>query len=899
MNADPWWRRYWRSLGFGPEVAEELDFHVDMITRELIAKGMAPDAARAEATRRFGDSGRVQAQLESIERRRGRRLRIGLWLEELVADVRYGIRGLIKKPGYTAAAVVSLALGIGAATVVFAIVDAWMLRPLPVSRPERLIAIGASTPAASDIVLPTVALPTVRELAARRDLFEDVAAWRLEILSVRPATAELASLGFVLSTTGNYFDLLGVKAAVGRVFSETDARERTPVVVLDHAYWTSRLGADPSVVGRPILLNGRPFTVIGVAEARFRGTEHLLSVDGYITTGSDGILDPSYAAIDTDHDLAYFQAIARRQVGTSVGAIRSALAVESARLAAVHPTLEDGYRLEAFPEQEARPNLSAAGRTTVAGLALLVLAALVLAIAAVNVTNLILTRASGRQEEVAVRLALGASRWRVARQMLTESALLGLLGFVGAWGLAQLAVDSLKRMVMASTVPLRLSFAIDTRILIAALAVALGAGLVSGVGPALVASRGVQRTLRRSGRGGLGGLGGRFRSGLLVAQVAASFVALVAAGLFLESVRRVGTIQLGMNPERVVTGTFQATQGHFSQEEAPRVFERIAAALRDRPGIEAVSIATVAPLTTGGRILNVHLSEPTTGTDSRGVTTAVSTAVDPAYFEVMGTPIIQGRAFTLRDDSLAAKVAIINEEAARRWWPGADPIGRQIRFSADGPPVEVVGIVPTGRYLVITEAPRPLVMTPLAQQTFSFGAVLVKSRLAPAATEIAIREAAASVHPDLVPFALAPLETTIRNGPNGLLPLRFGSMLTTAIGVLALILTVVGLYGVLAYSVSQETREIGVRMALGADRRAIIGRVLKRGGRLLGIGVVLGAGIALLGTRLLATLLVGVSTSDVGIYLLVGGLLVVIGVVAAYLPARRAARLDPVRALRE
>ncbi len=899
MNADPWWRRYWRSLGFGPEVAEELEFHVDMIARELIAQGMTPDAARAEAARRFGDSGRVQAQLETIERRRGRRLRIGLWLEELVADVRYGIRGLIKKPGYTAAAVVSLALGIGAATVVFAIVDAWMLRPLPVSRPERLIVIGASTSTGGNVVLPTVALPTVYELAARRDLFEEVAAWRLEIPSVRPANAELASLGFLLSTTGNYFDLLGVKAAIGRVFSEADARERTPVLVLDHAYWISRLGSDSSVVGRPILLNGRPFTVIGVAEARFRGTEHLLPIDGYVTTGSDGILDPSYAAIDTDRDMAFFQVIARRKVGTSVDAIRSALAVESARLATIHPTLPDGYRLAAFPEQEARPNLSAAGRTTVAGLALLVLAALVLAIAAVNVTNLILTRASGRQEEVAVRLALGASRWRVARQMLTESALLGLLGFVGAWGLAQLAVGSIKRMVMASTVPLRLSFAIDTRILIAALVLALGAGLVSGVGPALVASRGVQRTLRHSGRGGLGGLGGRFRSGLLVAQVAASFVALVAAGLFLESVRRVGTIQLGMNPERVVTGTFQATQGHFSREEAPRVFERIAAALRDRPGIEAVSVATVAPLTTGGSALNVHLSEPTTGTDARGVTAAVGTAVDPGYFALMGTPIIEGRAFTLRDDSLAAKVAIINEEAARRWWPGANPIGRQIRFSADGPPVEVVGIVPTGRYLVITEAPRSLVMTPLAQHTFTFGAVLVKSRLAPAATEIAIREAAAAVHPDLVPFALAPLETTIRNGPNGLLPLRFGSMLTTAIGVLALILTVVGLYGVLAYSVSQETREIGVRMALGADRRAIVGRVLKRGGRLLGIGVVLGAVVALLGTRLLATLLVGVSTSDVGIYLLVGGLLVVIGVVAAYLPARRAARLDPVRALRE
>lgn len=899
MRPDRWWRRYWRSLGFGPEVAEELAFHVEQITADLIARGMPADEARREAARRFGDQRQVQAQLESIERGRGRRLRLGLWFEELWADLRYGVRGLLGRPGYAAGAAVSLALGIGAATVVFTIVDAWMFRPLPVERSERLVLVGAKNPSVGTIAFADLSLPTVEDLSRRSDLFEEVAAWRLHNLAVRLPDADHAALSFVQSTTANFFDLLGVRVTAGRLYSEADAAERASVIVLGHAFWQKNLGGDRNIVGRSILLNGVPFTVIGITAPEFFGTEHIVTVDGYIPTSSEGNLAHEYARLESERVLGGFIAVARRRAGTTMASLQSALDVESARLTAAYPALPQGYQLVAVPEVHARPSISVAGQARAGGLVLLALAALILATAAVNVTNLILTRASGRQEETAVRLALGASRWRIVRQLLTESALLGLLGLAGALGLAALALRALDSLTAASNFPLRLGFAIDARVLAASLLVALAAGVLSGVGPALVTSRRIQATLRRAGRDGLGGLGGRFRSGLVVVQVAASFLVLVAAGLFLQSVQRASTMPLGMRPERVMTGMLQGTQARLTPATSTAAFERIALDLRDRPGVEAVSLATSIPISPGGgAFADVFLSEPPAGARPDGSVSVMRNAVDAAYFDVMGISVSAGRAFTAADDSLAPPVAIVNEEAARLWWPGADPIGRQIRLSSDGPPVQIVGVVPTGRYLMIMESPRPYLMTPLAQTPFTVGVVLVKSRLTPAAAEQAIRTAAAAIHPDLVPFGLATMDRII-GGVNGLLPLRFGSSMTATIGILALVLTVLGLYGVLACTVIQQTREIGVRMALGANPAGIVKRVLLQGGRLVAVGLLVGALLAVGVTRLLAGLLVGGGVASTPVFVGVGFLLVSIAGAAAWLPARRAARLDPVRALRE
>jgi putative ABC transport system permease protein len=906
MREDRWWRRYWRSLGFGKEVAEELEFHVDLITKDLIATGMAPADAAREAARRFGDRRALQTRLESVERKRGRHLRLTAWAGELLADLRYGVRGLFKRPGYSVAASLSLSLGIGAATVVLSIVDAWLFRPLAVGRPERLILLGATYPAIGSIVVPGLSLPMVSDLRQRKDLFDEVAAWQFTMGSIRHPNAERSTSAFIIGATGNYFDFLGVRAAIGRTFSQADASERSPVVVLSHQFWKSQFAGDSSLIGKSILIASSPFTVIGVTPPEFTSTEHLISIDAYVTTGVQGIIDVRTATAETDYGAVIYQAIARQRANRSLDQIRAALDVFSGQLAAASPSIPAGYRIRAYPERLARPIISAAGVTEVAGLAILGLAALVLTAAAVNVTNLILARASTRHEEIAVRLALGASRARVVRQLLTESALLGILGFLGATLVARLAVGAIARMPASTAIPLRLDFAIDGRILGMTLAVAVIAGLISGLGPALIASRSVQGTLRRAGRGGLGGQGGRLRSGLVVAQVAASFLVLVAAGLFAMSVRRASQVQLGMDPRGVSIASIDASQIRLDGRSSSKVFERMALLLREVPGIDSVAVSSAMPLNAGGSgdFLEVQLPDSSVSTDGKGSVTAMSYGVDPSFFGVMGIPIRAGRGLTIDDDSAAARVAVVNEHAAKIWWPGQDPIGRRFRIASRGttqgpsPWIEVVGVIPTGPYLLITEAPRPFIAMPMAQYPFNLGVVSARTSLDRAGFENAVRTAAASISPDLAPFGIEAVERLVRNGVNGLLPLRFGSWLTTAIGALALVLTVVGLYGVLAYSVQRETREIGVRMALGAEPAAIVGRVLRRGGRLVGGGIVIGAGLALAGAPVVRNLLGGVPAAEVWIYGMVALVLIAIAAGAAFLPARRAARLDPVRALR-
>ncbi len=898
MKDDPFWRRYWRSLGFGREVADELQFHVDLLTKDLIAGGMEPAAAAQEAARRFGDQRRVQADLETIERRRGRRMNVRLFVSELWSDIRYGARGLLKRPGFTIAAALSLGLGIGTATVVLTIVDNWLLRPLEVPAAEELVVAGASLKAFGSIPIAVVPTPALTEMAARTDLFQSVGGWYLQTVGMKLGESK-SRMAFLLATTGNYFDLLRARPVLGRTYSEADDRERTQVVVLNDQAWRQQFAADPGVVGRTVMLNGLPFTVIGVLPPSFRGTEALLEVVGFVPSGAP--LGEEIADLATSWKNGRNTMIARRQPGQSIGQIRAALEVMNANMVKAHPEIPDGFHLVAYPETRARPTISSTGFVPTIAAILSALAALVLAVACANVANLILARASTRATELAVRLALGASRRRLIQQLLTESMLLGLGGLLIASALGTAAVRGLSAISLNGAVPISLHLGVNPQVLLMAAAVALGAGLLSGIGPALLASRGqLHDSLRQAGRSGLSGRGRHFRGALVVGQVAVALVVLVCAGLFVQSSRRAANVDIGFQPNAVIIAHLEAKHSRYTLEQAGPIFDRVVRRVREMPGVVAADWSESMPVsgTGGGRVVDVYTGTGGGQVDRKGAQGMMTNAVGPDHFTALGLRLRAGRLFTPGDTSAAHPVVIVNQHAAEELWPGRDPVGQILRLGADAPPADVVGVVNDSRIMFLGESPKSVLYRPWAQAPTTWAHLAVRMASVDPSAPARLGEVIASVDPLLTPQGISWYDRVIHDGANGLAGIRLGATMGGVIGLLALILAVVGLYGVLTFSVTQETREIGVRLALGAEPGAIVRRVLVQGARLVGIGVVIGLAVALLVTRALGGLLIGVRPTDVEVFTFVAVGLVAVALVAAFLPARRAARMDPVGALR-
>ena len=905
MNHDPVWQRYWRYLTarFRGEVQEEVDFHIAQRARELEGQGLSPEAARREAERRFGDAGKVRSRLEQIERQRGRRLTRMFGFDELKQDLRYGVRGLLKRPAFTLVAATSLALGLAVVTVVLSLVDSWLLRPLPVQHGAELVVIGGRNRATGPMASNLISLPTARDIQARKDLFQDAAAVTFTVAAARRPEAEQGRRSILLITTGNYFTVLGVPAALGRLYTPDDAHRREPVLILSYHTWESEFGSDPAVIGSPVYLNTVPYLVIGVTAREFHGTEHVFEAWGFVPSGTIGALDPTMAGVEERRGAVGFKVFARRQPGVSIQEIRSGLDVLSQQLTAAYPELEEDYRLAAFPESRARPTLEASLALPPAALVFSGLALMVLLTATVNATNLILARGSSRQTELAVRQALGASRLRVIRQMVTETMLLALLALGGGWLLARLAVGALVSIpIMALDLPVRWGISIDWRIFGLAALISLAVGLLAGIGPAIAVSRfDLQHRLREGSRGTFGKRGQRARSALVALQVAASMVVLVTAGLFAASQRQAARIDLGFQPHHVLTFGLDASLAHYNEPRARAAFDRVELAIQALPGVRATAWANSIPIASGrsvGGVADVE-TEATTQTSRKGTLSILTSAVSPGFFEVLRMPILEGRAFLPTDDSTHARVVIVNRRAADILWPGRSPIGQRIKLTRDGPPVEVVGVVQTSRYILIGEAPRPYLYLPLAQAYAPGVFLYARTERDPAQLVAQVPKAVAAADRDLVPFAVTTMDDGIEGSLGGMLTLRLGSAMASAIGALALILTCVGLYGVVAYSVAQRTREIGLRMALGATRWRVLRSILLQGGRLAAIGIAIGVAFALLTTRALAGLVVGVNVTDASIFLAVATALALVTLGSAYLPARRAARIEPVTALKD
>jgi len=548
-----------------------------------------------------------------------------------------------------------------------------------------------------------------------------------------------------------------------------------------------------------------------------------------------------------------------------------------------------------FLESRARPNLPSAGGMFAASVAAAILALLVLLTAAVNATNLILARGSTRATELAVRQALGASRGRLVSQLLTETLLLALLALAGGWGLARLAVGALTSIPLAmDDLPLSFGIQLDLRVFGMTVAVTLLIGLVAGVGPALSASRfALQQRLREGGRAGLTRRGRRARSALVVAQVAASLVVLVCAGLFLASAKQAGKVDLGFRSDHLLTFGVDAGLAHYDQSTARAAFERIERAVAEVPGVRSVAWANSVPIKRGAGGMSEAKGD---GDATVGLMTA---AVGPRYFDVMEMPVVEGRGFELTDDSTRAGVVVVNQRAAANLWPGKSAIGRVIRLDRTGPPLEVIGVVEDSKYLFISEAPRPYVYLPLAQNYAPTVFLHVRTTVDPAGLIVPVRSVVASIDKDLSPFAVESMDEILETSPNGIMLFKLGAGFATAIGLLALGLTLAGLYGVIVFSVAQRTREIGLRMALGATSGTVVRSILADGGKLALAGIALGTVAAVLVSRMLGGLLIGSRATDAVIF---GAVAVGLGLAAlfsTYLPARRAARIDPVKALNE
>jgi predicted permease len=819
-------------------------------------------------------------------------------MENLWKDLRHAFRMLIKSPGFTLVAVLALGLGIGANTAIFSVFNGMLWRPLPVKDPQNL-ALLASKSRSVDFPL-NLSYADFQDYRQLKAVFSDVIAYTPTPVNFgaegRPerAWAELVS--------GNYFSMLGLEAVRGRTFSPDEGwvAGKDPLMVLGYKFWQKRFGGDPGVIGQTVQVNQHAFTIIGVAPEKYRGAYYFLEPDFYIPITTIGLLDPSQSDDLNKRSAAYLRAMARLQPGvTPMQAMAAAQSLDH-RLEQDYPDSHKGLSLLVMRELEARPEPGFGGFMSTAVIIFMMLVGLVLLIACANVANLILARANGRRKEFATRTALGASRWRMIRQLLTETLLLSIFG--GFLGLlfARWAGMALMSIRIPSDVPIRLfDLRMDWRIFSFAFLAALMTGLIAGLVPSLQASRtNLADVLKAGGRSGGSSAGHhRFRNALVISQVAVSLLLLACAGFFIRSLQNSAHMDMGFRVDQTLMLSVDLGLQGYSEERGQQFYKQISERVRALPGVRDASVASYIPMGYENSLVNLF-PEGQAIDDKSKTETAWDDMVQPNYFRTAGTPVIQGREFTEADSATAPRVAIINDTFAKKLWPGQDPTGKTFRTEKNGPPIQVVGITKTGKYLFLYETPQLFVYFPMAQRYNSTASLLVYSQSDPQQLVSAVREQVRQLDAGLPVFAVTTMDAHVQYG-KPLLPARLGAMLVGAFGVLGLVLASVGVYGVVSYSVSQRTQEIGIRAALGAQSSQVLRMVLKQGMMMALIGTGVGIVLSFLLFRGLATVLYGVKSTDLLTLSAVSALLLGVAFVASYIPALRATHVDPVVALRE
>ena len=813
-------------------------------------------------------------------------------MDILSQDLRYALRRLARSPGFTLVAVLSLALGIGANTAIFSVVNSLLLRGLPVEAPEELVEIYQSE---DDYAYLTLSYPDYADLRDSNEVFSDVVAYYLFMAMTDRDDGSEATLSNMEVVTGNYFSMLGVRPVLGRGFlPEEGATPGThPVMVLGHGYWQSEFGGDPGVMGTSVRLNGHVFTVVGVAPESFKGMYPGLVPDFYVPMMMSDELEFVSGSRFERRGTRNLFAKGRLRPGVTVEQARDAVLAFSMALAEEYPDTNEGRLMTILPSEDVsvHPFVDKA-LVPVAGL-LLTVVGLVLLIACANLASFLLARAADRQKEIAVRLALGARRGTLVRQLLTETVLLAGLG--GATGIvvAKWTIAALLSFQPPIPIPINLDITIDRQVLLFTLGISILAGMFFGLVPALQSTKpDVAPTLRDEGR--TTGSRGRFnlRNSLVVAQVALSLVLLIGAGLFVRSLQKAQAIELGFysGPAAIVWPNLEMSG--LSEEEG-RAFQL---ELKDRlsaiPGVTGVAMASRIPLGANIRTMGVLPEgvEPLPDRDSYDVD---ATNVGDDYFEAMDVPLLRGRAFSAGDGAESTPVVIVSEAFARRFWPGEDPIGKTVEVR--GRTLEVVGLARDSKVRTLGEERRPYIYF-TARQSYDPGLMYVVRGGGSASQMVAqSRAALKELRPGLV---ILDIMTMTEHLAFMLFPPRMAALLLSVFGGLALSLSAIGLYGLVSYAVARRTREVGIRMSLGADAGSVTRMVVGGGMRLVIVGSVIGLAISGAVTWLISGFLYGIEATDVATFLGIPVLLIGVALLAAYVPARRASRVNPVEALR-
>ena len=817
-------------------------------------------------------------------------------METLWQDLKFGARALIKNPGFTAVAIITLALGIGVNSTVFSIVNAYLFRPLPVKDPHQLVAMGTKD---NTMEIPyELSFPNYTDLRDRSEVFSDVIAYENDAFNL--AVDNQAERTFAELVTGNYFSMLGVDAVIGRTFTAEEGRVpgAQPVVVLSYPYWQRRFGGQESVIGRTVKLNGIPFTIIGAAPQSFKGTESVLALDLYVPLGTKDRLYPRTGGRFDNRGDSEFRVLGRLKPGVTLDQARAAVNVLASQLEQEYPLTNKGLTFAMELETHSRPVISIAESVPRIAGVFMALVALVLLIACANVANLMLARAAARQKELAIRIALGASRARVVRLLLSESILLAIAGGLVGWLLSFWAIDWLAHIKLSTDAPIRFDIGADWRVQLFSLGIAIVTGFIAGLAPALQTSHpNLNEILKEGGRSSAASGRHRIRSFLVVGQVAVSLLVLICAGLFIQSARNAEKIDIGFRTQNLSMASMDPEAQGYDETRGRQFYKQLTDRVRTLPGVLDASVASGTPLGYNNSSMEVYFEGRAAGRPEEDRTAVFCNTVGAGYFQTMGTTLLRGREFTDRDNTSSLRVVVINETMARRYWPEQEAIGKRFAVHREGPYLEVVGIARDSKYMFIGEDPRAFFYLPFEQNYRGEMTLFVHSAGNDAGAIASIRQVVRDLDGDLPIYDAKTMISHLRDGL-ALLFVRLGARLATTFGLLGLVLAMVGVYGVVSYSVSQRIHEIGIRVALGANSADVLKLVIRQGLSLTMAGVAIGLLAALAVTRVLGSLLYGVSATDPLTFVVIALILTGVALAASFIPARRALKVDPMVALR-